>query len=75
MKCQDLFSKKKNKKINLKVSSAAVVIGALRVKVFRYMVVTHITIHVRNLPRYKKFRYISAQSVGHLPTSDVGNTL
>ena len=32
MKCQDLFSKKKiNKKIYLKVSSVAVVIGALRV--------------------------------------------
>ena len=32
MKCQDLFSKKKKfKKIYLKVLSAAVVIGALRV--------------------------------------------
>ena len=31
MKCQELFSKN-NKKIDLKVLSAAVVIGALRVK-------------------------------------------
>ena len=38
MKCQDLFSKKKKKYIYLKVSSAAVLIGALRVKVCFYLV-------------------------------------
>ena len=32
MKCQDLFSLKNKKKINKKLSSAAVVIGTLRVK-------------------------------------------
>ena len=35
MKCQDLFSKKKNtKKMYFKVLSALVVIGALRIKLF-----------------------------------------
>ena len=33
MKCQDLFSKKKKKNIYFKLLSAAVEIGALRVKV------------------------------------------
>ena len=37
MKCQDLFSKKNKKKKYLKVSSAAVVIGTLRVKILGHV--------------------------------------
>ena len=35
MKCQDLFSLKNKKKIIKKLSSAAIVIGALRVKEYK----------------------------------------
>ena len=36
MKCQDLFSSENNKKKKSKLSSASVVIGALRVKSYQH---------------------------------------